>query len=101
MRTPPRDSANRPVTSALIWLRSRNSGRSRLNAVAIPMPKVLKINDVTRVKRQLMYIRTPNAIVAVRIEPVNCTRPVPTMFRTPSASVMIREISTPVFVESK
>ena len=101
MRTPPRDSASRPVTSALIWLRSRKSGRSRLNAVAMPMPKVLRISDVTTVKRQLMYIRTVKAIVAVRIEPVSCTRPVPTMFRTPSASLMIREMSTPVLVESK
>ena len=38
MRTPPSDSASRPVTSALIWPRSRNSGRSRLNAVAMPPP---------------------------------------------------------------
>src|SRR5205823_5012772 len=33
MRIPPSVSARRPVTSALIFPRSRNSGRSRLNAV--------------------------------------------------------------------
>ena len=40
-------------------------------------------------------------MTAVRIEPVSCTRPVPTRFRMPSASVMMREIRMPVFVESK
>jgi len=41
------------------------------------------------------------AITAVRIEPVSCTSPVPTRFRMPSASVMMREIRMPLFVESK
>ena len=38
---------------------------------------------------------------AVTTLPTSCTRPVPTRFRMPSASVMMREISTPVCVESK
>ena len=42
-----------------------------------------------------------NAMIAVRIEPTSCTRPVPTRFLMPSASVMMREIRMPVFVESK
>ena len=101
MRTPPSDSARRPVTSALIWPRSRNSGRSRLNAVAMPPPNAPRITIVTTVNRQLRYISTPIAMTAVMIEPVNWTRPVPTRFRMPSASLMMREMSTPVLVESK
>ena len=101
MRTPPSDSASRPVTSALIWPRSRKSGRSRLNAVAIPPPNAPRMTTVTIVSFQLRLRRTIMAITAVTIDPVSCTRPVPTRFRMPSASVMIREISTPVFVESK
>ncbi len=54
MRTPPSDSASRPVTSALIWPRSRKSGRRRLNAVAIPKPKAPRITSVTVVSFQLM-----------------------------------------------
>jgi len=54
MRTPPSDSPSRPVTSALIWPRSRKSGRSRLNAVAMPMPNVSRMTIVTEVSRQLM-----------------------------------------------
>ena len=56
---------------------------------------------VTIVNFQLRYSRTKSAIVAVSREPVSCTRPVPTRFRMPSASVMIREIRMPVLVESK
>ena len=40
-------------------------------------------------------------MTAVRIEPVNWTSPVPTRFRTPSASLMMREMRTPLLVESK
>ena len=52
MRTPPSVSARRPVTSALIWPRSRKSGRSRLNAVAMPPPKVPRMIIVTTVSFQ-------------------------------------------------
>ncbi len=52
MRTPPRDSDSRPVTSALIWPRSRNSGRSRLNAVAMPPPNTARMKSVTSVSFQ-------------------------------------------------
>ena len=38
---------------------------------------------------------------AVTIDPLSCTSPVPTRFRIPSASVMMREIRTPLCVESK
>ena len=41
------------------------------------------------------------AIAEVTNPPDNWTKPVPTRLRTPSASVMMREISMPVFVESK
>ena len=52
MRTPPSDSASRPVTSALILPRSRNSGRRRLNAMAMPPPNAPRIRIVTAVSRQ-------------------------------------------------
>ena len=38
---------------------------------------------------------------AVTTPPTSWTRPVPTRFRIPSASLMTRETSTPVCVESK
>ena len=40
--------------------------------------------------------RPPSAML-----PTSCTMPLPTRFRMPSASLMMREMSTPVFVESK
>ena len=46
MRMPPSVSLRRPVTSALILPRSRNSGRSRLNAVAIAKPNAAERDDV-------------------------------------------------------
>ncbi len=40
-------------------------------------------------------------MTAVTTLPVSWTRPVPTRFRMPSASDMMREIRTPAWVESK
>ena len=56
---------------------------------------------VTSVSFQFRYSRTQSASRAVTIDPVSCTSPVPTRFRMPSASVMMREIRMPLFVESK
>ena len=53
MRMPPSVSLSRPVTSALILPRSRKSGRSRLNAVAIAPPKAPSATMVTIVSSQL------------------------------------------------
>ena len=50
---PPIVSVSRPVTSALITLRSRNSGRSRLNAVVIIAPKPSSTTSMTAVSCQL------------------------------------------------
>ncbi len=50
---------------------------------------------------QLSTNSTTSAIAAVTRPPVRRTSPVPTRFLIPSASVMMREISTPVLVESK
>ena len=50
---------------------------------------------------QFRYISTQSAMSAVMKLPRSWIRPVPTRFRTPSASLMMREMSTPVFVESK
>ena len=55
----------------------------------------------TNVSMALIRTRRTKAIIAVNSPPMSSTRPVPTRFRTPSASLMIREIKTPVFVESK
>ena len=45
MRMPPSVSVRRPETSALILPRSRNSGRSRLKASAMPPPKTRQGDD--------------------------------------------------------
>ena len=52
-RMPPSDSASRPVTSALIRLRSRNSGRSRVKANAIPPPNAASTTMLIEVSCQL------------------------------------------------
>jgi hypothetical protein len=56
---------------------------------------------VITVRCQFSQNRTPMPMTAVTSPPTNCTRPVPTRFRMPSASFMMRETSTPVCVESK
>ncbi len=101
MRMPPRVSANRPVTSALIFPRSRKIGRRRVKAAAIIPPNVASSTSVMLVSFQFSQKRTPSESAAVTMPPMSSTRPVPTRFRMPSASVMMREISTPVLVESK
>ena len=52
IRTPLSVSASRPVTSALIFPRSRNSGRSLENAVAMTSPNRIRTISVTVVRRQ-------------------------------------------------
>lgn len=64
-------------------------------------PKATRTTSVIDVIRQLSQKRTPRAMIAVINPPTSCTMPVPTRFRIPSASVMTREISAPVLVESK
>ena len=51
---PPIVSVRRPVTSALIAPRSRNIGRSRLNAVVIMTPNTISTTSVALVSFQLM-----------------------------------------------
>jgi hypothetical protein len=101
MRTPPSACASRPVTSAVIAPRSRKSGRSRLKATDIPPPNATRISRIAPVSFQLSQKSTPTAITPVSVLPTSCTRPVPTRFRIPSASFMIREMSTPLWVLSK
>ena len=50
---------------------------------------------------QLSLKSHTSAMPAVTRPPTICTKPVPTRFRIPSASVMIREIRMPLLVESK
>ena len=70
-RMPPIDSASRPVTSALITLRSRKSGRNLRKAIAIMPPKVSSTSSVTEVSRQLRKKRIPTATIAVRNPPTS------------------------------
>ena len=72
-----------------------------MNASAMTPPNAASNTSVTVVSRQLSQNSTPRAIEAVTMLPTSCTSPLPTRFRMPSASFMIREMSTPVFVESK
>ena len=99
-RMPPSDSASRPVTAALILLRSRKIGRSFTKASDIPQPKSARNTSVPAVSFQLSQKSTPSAMPAVTNPPSSCTSPVPTRFRIPSASLMIRAISTPLWVAS-
>ena len=82
-------------------LRSRKIGRSFLKAIAIMLPNAASMTTVKTVRRQLRYNRTPIARTAEKSPPTSCTIPVPTRFRIPSASVMMREMSCPVLAESK
>ena len=52
MRMPPSDSVRRPVTSALILPRSRNSGRRVRKAYAIPPPNAASTSMVISVRCQ-------------------------------------------------
>ncbi len=52
MRMPPRVSFSRPVTSALIFPRSRKSGLNRLNAVAIAKPNEARATMLMSVSSQ-------------------------------------------------
>jgi len=61
IRIPPRVSARRPVTSALILPRSRNSGRSLVKASAIPAPKQARMRIAIAVSRQLSTNSTTSA----------------------------------------
>src|SRR5881296_3129167 len=61
MRMPPSVSPRRPVTSALILPRSRNSGRSLVKANAMPPPKQPSTRIAIAVSRQFRTKRTTNA----------------------------------------
>ncbi len=52
MRMPPSDSLSRPVTSALIWPRSRKIGRRRLKPNAMAPAKPSSTSSVTDVSIQ-------------------------------------------------
>ena len=100
-RIPPSVSLRRPVTSALISWRLRKIGRSFLNAMDIDTAKMKSSATVASVSRAFSASSTTKAATAVTFPPINWTSPVPTRFRIPSGSVMIREIRTPLLVESK
>ena len=70
-RTPPRLSASRPVTSALMTLRSRNSGRRRLNAIAIIPAKEPRTMIMSAVSFQFSQNRMPRASRAVMTLPTS------------------------------
>ena len=59
------------------------------------------MSSVAVVSFQLIQKSTPSAMTPVITLPTSCTSPVPTRFRIPSASFMMREMRTPLCVESK
>ena len=99
-RTPPSDSVRRPVTSAYICPRSRNTGRSTRNPRNTTRPKATSATRVRRVTRGLIRSITVKARVAVSRPPASSIRPVPTRFRKPSTSFMIRDTRSPVLFAS-
>ncbi len=99
-RTPPSDSVSRPVTSAYICPRSRNTGRSTRNPRKTTSPKTASATRVRRVTRGLRRSITVKASVAVSRPPASSMRPVPTRFRKPSTSFMIRDTRSPVLFAS-
>ena len=52
IRMPPKDSARRPEISAVIFPRSRNNGRRRLNAIDMPTANVASTTMLIDVSRQ-------------------------------------------------
>ena len=89
------------MISAVISLRLRKRGRSFRKARAMAPPKADRKRTVARVSFQLSQNSTAREIVAVRTPPTSWMIPVPTRLRTPSASFMTREITTPLLVPSK
>jgi hypothetical protein len=87
--------------SAVISLRWRNSGRSFRKARAMAPPKTARKMTVARVSFQFSQNSTVREITAVSPPPTSWMMPVPTRLRTPSASFMTREITTPLLVLSK
>ena len=67
----------------------------------MPPPNASSTRIVIVVRCQFSQKSTAIPIAAVTKPPTSCTRPVPTRFRMPSASDMMREMRTPVCVESK
>jgi hypothetical protein len=101
IRMPPSASVRRPVTSARIRPRSRKAGRRVLKARAETQLKAASGTMASSVITTSMRIRKTSATTAVTEPPTSCTSPVPTRFRTPSTSSMIRETSSPLFALSK
>ena len=66
-----RNLVSRPVTSAVMTLRSRNSGRSLPNAMAMPPPKTARNTTVAEVSCQLSQKSTPSATIAVKSPPTS------------------------------
>ena len=89
------------MTSAVITLRSRKIGRSRLKAIDMPTPKIDRKTTVASVSCQLSQNSTPIATPAVRKPPTSWISPVPTRLRMPSGSFITRLTSTPLLVLSK
>ena len=99
-RTPASDSVNRPVTSAVIFPRSRKMGRMRPNALISTRAKTEMDASAIPVSSGLVHSSTASENTATRMPPTNSTRPVPMRLRTPSTSFMMRDTSTPVLLAS-
>ena len=72
-----------------------------MNAAAIIPPNEASITSVMLVSFQFSQKRTPSESASGHDAAYELDQARPTRFRMPSASVMMREISTPVLVESK
>ena len=86
---------SRPVTSAYICPRSRNTGRSTRKPRKTTRPKAARATRVRSVTRGLIRSITVKARDAVRRPPASSMRPVPTRFRNPSTSFMTRDTRSP------
>ena len=100
-RIPAIASVRRPVTSAVMAPRWRKIGRISPNARPVTAPKMASGMKVYRVIGTLMRSNRTSTTTVVRAPPTRCTSPVPTILRTPSASVITRDTRAPVWLLSK
>ena len=100
-RIPFRVSVSLPVTSALIFPRALKIGRMYPNALSAIRANMRTGTRTNKVICALIRIKITSEMMAVILPPINCTKPVPTKFRTPSTSVITLETKAPDLLLSK
>ena len=98
---PPKVSVKRPLTSAFIFPLALKIGRIYLNDFKAIKPNIDKGTKVKSVIQTFILNKITNVKIAVNEPPINCTKPVPIKFLTPSTSLIILETNAPDFVLSK